>query len=78
MPSYTDPARAAKFNGTVLLDVVVSADGDMKSAKIIQGAPFGLNEMAMRAIRQWKFKPATRNGQPVPVIVMIEVTFRLY
>jgi TonB family protein len=77
-PSYTDPARAAKFTGTVLLDVVVSADGEAKSATIIQGAPFGLNENAMDTIRQWKFKPATRNGQPVPVMVMIEVTFRLY
>jgi TonB family protein len=77
-PSYTDPARAAKFNGTVLLDAVVSADGEAKSAKIVQGAPFGLNEKAMEAIRQWKFKPATRNSQPVTVMVMIEVTFRLY
>jgi TonB family protein len=77
-PSYTDPARAAKLNGTALLDVVVSANGETESATIVKGLPFGLNEKAIEAIHQWKFKPATRNGQPVPVMVMIEVTFRLY
>jgi TonB family protein len=77
-PSYTKPARAARFHGKVLLDVVVSANGDVKSATILQGVPFGLNDNAMEAVRQWKFKPATRDGQPVPVMVMIEVAFSLY
>jgi TonB family protein len=77
-PSYTDPARAAKLNGTALLDVVVSANGETESATMVRGLPFGLNDKAIEAIRQWKFKPATRNGQPVPVMVVIEVTFRLY
>jgi TonB family protein len=77
-PSYTDPARAAKLNGTALLDVVISANGETESATMVRGLPFGLNDKAIEAIRQWKFKPATRNGQPVPVMVVIEVTFRLY
>jgi protein TonB len=76
-PSYTDPAREANFQGTLLLDVVVSPNGGMKSAKIIRGLPFGLNDKAINAIRQWKFRPATLNGQPVTVQVMIELAFHL-
>ncbi len=77
-PSYTNPARAAKFQGTMLLDVIVSPDGEMKSASFIRGLPFGLNDKAVEALRRWKFRPATLNAQPVMVKVQIEVTFRLY
>jgi len=76
-PSYTHPAREANFQGTLLLDVVVSPNGEMKSAKIMRGLPFGLNDKAINAIRQWKFRPATLNGQPVTVQVMIELAFHL-
>jgi len=77
-PSYTNPARAAKFQGTMLLDVIVSPDGEMKSASFIRGLPFGLNDKAVEALRRWKFRPATLNAQPVMVKVQIEVTFLLY
>lgn len=77
-PSYTDPGRAAKFQGTILLDVVVSQEGQMKEARIVRGLPFGLNESAMNIIQSWRFKPAMRAGEPIQAAVMIEVSFHLY
>ena len=76
-PDYTDPAREAKFNGTVLLDVIVSAEGRLIEAKVSHGAPFGLNEEAIKAIRSWQFRPATKDGMAVTVQVPIEVVFHL-
>lgn len=76
-PSYTDPARQANFQGTLLLDVVVSPNGEMTSARIIRGLPFGLNAKAIDTIRQWKFRPSTLNGQPVAVKVTVEMAFHL-
>jgi len=77
-PSYTDPARVAKFQGTILLEVVVSSEGQMKEARIVRGLPFGLNESAMNIMQSWRFKPAMHGGEPVNAAVMIEVSFHLY
>ncbi len=77
-PSYTNPARGAKIEGTALFDVVVSAEGLVTDATILRGLPFGLNEAAMSAIRNWKFKPSTFEGKPITAMVQIEVTFHLY
>jgi len=77
-PSFTDPARLAKLNGTAILEVVVSAEGQVVQMRIVKGLPYGLNESAMEAVRNWKFRPATLNGEPITVKVTIEVTFRLY
>jgi TonB family protein len=77
-PGYTDPARAAKFQGIILLEVVVSQEGQMKEARIVRGLPFGLNEAAMNVLQNWKFKPAMRAGEPIQAAVMIEVSFHLY
>jgi len=76
-PSYTDPARVARINGTVLLRLTVSEEGRMTEARVVRGLPFGLNESAMKAVRDWQFKPAKRDGQSVTCMVMTEVTFRL-
>ena len=77
-PNYTNPAREAKFNGTVLLQVTVSEAGSTVESKVVRGVPFGLNEAAMNAIRDWKFNPARREGEPVTCMVTIEATFRLH
>jgi len=60
------------------LQVTVSAAGSTVESKVVRGVPFGLNEAAMNAMRDWKFKPATREGEPVTCMVMIEATFRLH
>ena len=77
-PSYTDAGREAKFTGNVLLQVSVSADGSVTEARVVRGVPFGLNQTAVDALREWKFRPATRGGEPVPASVMVETNFRLY
>jgi TonB family protein len=77
-PSYTDAGREAKFSGMVLLQVSVSAEGSVTEARVFRGVPYGLNQMAVDALREWKFRPATRGGESVPVSVMVETNFRLY
>lgn len=77
-PSYTDPARLAKLNGTAIIEVVVTAEGSAGAVRIVKGLPFGLNESAIEAVHNWKFRPSTLNGEPVTVRVPVEVMFRLY
>src|SRR5262245_23180126 len=76
-PPYTDEARANKISGQVLLEILVRADGSVDPAiVVVRGLGFGLDENAVETLRQWKFKPATRDGKPVDVRIPIEVTFR--
>lgn len=77
-PSFSPAARAAKFQGTVTLWVVLSAEGKIISAVPQSGLPFGLNEVAISAIQKWQINPATKDGQAVAVTVPIEMTFHLY
>jgi TonB family protein len=77
-PSYTDLARVAKINGTVVFNVLVSAEGEAKQMRPVKMLGYGLDEQAFFTIRRWKFKPAATQGNPIPVIVPIEVNFRIY
>jgi len=78
-PEYTDRARAAKYQGTVLLDVVVNADGHPGQIIVLKGPGLGLEENTIKAVKKWKFKPALGpDGNPATVKVNIEVTYRLY
>ena len=76
-PPYSDAARAAKFEGQVVLDAVVSEDGRVKWTRIVRGAPFGLNQEALNTVRQWKFKPGVHDGKPVSVLLPLDLGFRL-
>ena len=76
-PEYSEEARAAKYQGTVLLKVVVDVDGRAKDIQVLNGLGLGLDEKAVMAIQQWKFKPGERDGAPVPVQAQIEVNFKL-
>src|SRR5262249_35379931 len=78
-PSYTDAARRAKIAGTVLIEAVIGTDGVPRSLRIIRTLDdqFGLDQEALKAAAQWRFEPGTRDGQPVPVIVSMEMTFAL-
>jgi TonB family protein len=76
-PAYTEEARAEKISGTALLYVVIEPNGTASHIKLLKGLGFGLDEQAVDAINQWRFKPGTRNGVPVPVEATIEVNFRL-
>ena len=76
-PEYTEEARAAKFQGTVLLYTEISPEGRATNIKVSRSLGLGLDVKAIEAVRQWIFKPGTKDGQPVTVAATIEVNFRL-
>lgn len=76
-PRYTEAARANKIQGTVTMRVLVDAAGDVKQVKVVQGLPDGLTEQAIEAARQAKFKPAMKDGKPVPYWVIIQMDFNV-
>ncbi len=77
-PDYSDAARRAKYQGTVVLWVVVGADGRPHEISVRRSLGMGLDEKAVEAVRRWKFDPAKKDGQAVAVQISIEVNFRLY
>lgn len=78
-PEYSDEARKAKYQGTVLLDVTVTADGRVVNPMVIKGPGLGLEEKALAQVRNWKMRAALGpGGKPVNCRVQIEVTFHLY
>jgi TonB family protein len=76
-PEYTEEARAAKYQGTVLLYVEIDRDGNATNIKVQRSLGLGLDEKAVEAVKQWKFKPGYKDGTPVTVQATIEVNFRL-
>ena len=77
-PPYTPEARAAKLQGTFVSSVVIDDRGNVKDVQVKRSLDQGLDESAMQTMRTWKFKPATKDGKPVPVRVTVEVSFRLF
>jgi TonB family protein len=76
-PEYTQEARAAKYQGTVLVYVEVGPDGFAHNMQVVRGLGLGLDEKAVEAVGKWHFKPGSKNGVPVTVQATIEVNFRL-
>jgi protein TonB len=76
-PEYSEEARKAKFQGTVLLYVVVDEKGNPRDIKILRPLGLGLDQKAVEAVEKWKFSPGKKDGKPVPVQAQIEVNFRL-
>lgn len=77
-PEYSDEARKAKYQGTVLVWMIIEPSGETKDIRIVRPLGLGLDEKALAAIGTWKFEPARKDGKPVAVMVNVEVTFRLY
>ena len=77
-PEFSEEARKAKFQGTVVLWVIVGADGRTHDIRVYRSLGMGLDENAIEAIRQWRFEPGRKDGIPVAVQVNVEVNFRLY
>jgi periplasmic protein TonB len=78
-PAYTADAMRAKIQGAVWLECVVLPDGSVGDVRVVRSldSTFGLDQEAIRAAKQWRFQPGTRFGEPVPVLVTIELTFTL-
>jgi TonB family protein len=76
-PEYAERARLAKAQGTTLLYVQISPEGKATQLRVIRSLGMGLDEKAMEAVKQWRFRPGMKDGTPVTVEATIEVNFRL-
>lgn len=76
-PEYSEEARKAKYQGTVVLSVIIDATGKPTNLKVVRPLGLGLDEKAIEAVRKWRFRPGTKEGKPVAVYATIEVNFRL-
>ncbi len=76
---YTAEAKANRIEGNVFLDVIVLADGKVGDVKVAKSLDtiYGLDANAVKAMKQWEFKPGTKDGKPVAVRVHVEMTFSL-
>ena len=74
-PEYTQQAANARYDGTVVVRVVLQADGLGRDFKVVQPLGLGLDEKAIEAVKKFAFRPASRNGHPVEVTVGVSVTF---
>jgi TonB family protein len=77
-PEYSQAARAAKYQGLVIVGVIVGADGTISDIWVTKKAGLGLDQETVRAVRTWKFQPAVKAGKPVPVLASIQSQFHLY
>jgi protein TonB len=75
-PPYPALAKATRVQGTVRLNGIISRDGTVRSLELISGHPL-LVQAALNAVRTWLYEPARLNGQPVDVILVIDVNFKL-
>ena len=76
-PEYTDEARRAKIQGTVVLHIEVDTRGQAQNITVKQGLGLGLDERAIEAVRRWRFRPGYRNGKPSVTAALVQVNFRL-
>jgi len=77
-PEFSEEARKAKFSGNVQVYLWVDEQGNPTHVRVIRGVGMGLDEKAVEAVRQYKFKPATQNGKPVKVDLYIDVNFQIF
>jgi TonB family protein len=76
-PQYTEEARKAHWKGTVVLEAVIRKDGSCTIVRVVRALGLGLDESAIDALKQWRFRPATLDGTPVDVSLNVEVNFNL-
>jgi TonB family protein len=76
-PEYSEEARKARYQGVVTLYIQVDPDGRARNMRVLHSLGMGLDERALEAVKQWRFKPGMKDGRPVTVEALIEVAFRL-
>ena len=78
-PQYTSDAMRARIQGAVFLEVVVNADGAVGDVRVVRSLDrlYGLDDEAVKAVKMWRFAPGARDGQPVPVLLTIEMAFTM-
>jgi len=76
-PRYTEAARKIRFEGVVVLSLLIDTNGQVTGITVLRGLPFGLTENAVSAAQQWRFEPCTFNGNPVSVRYTLTIQFRI-
>ncbi len=76
-PQYTEIARKARVQGVVIVQAIIDKQGNVTNVKVLKGLSMGLDDEAVKAIKKWKFEPATLNGKPVDVFYNLTVNFQL-
>ena len=76
-PRYPEEARANRVSGIVILETVIDRTGAVRDVQVLKPLPFGLDQAAVEAVRQWQFVPGTLDGEPVDVIFNLTVNFKL-
>ena len=76
-PEFSEEARKAKYQGTVVLAIEVDRAGHPANIRVLRGLGMGLDERAIQAVAQWRFRPGLQNGKPVVTAAIVEVNFRL-
>jgi protein TonB len=77
-PEFSEEARRAKFMGIVTVNLVVDQNGNPQNVHLLRGVGMGLDEKAIEAVKQYKFKAARYNGKPVAVQLNVEVNFQIF
>jgi TonB family protein len=77
-PEYSSRAARKKIQGNVFLSLIVNADGTARDLKVTQSLDKDLDNKALECVRKWKFEPATKDGTPVAMRIVVEVNFHLY
>jgi TonB family protein len=77
-PEFTEQARAANLQGNVEIQLIVDSEGNPQNIRVIRHLGMGLDEKAMEAVRQYRFKPAMYQGHPVAVQIVIDLAFHLH
>jgi TonB family protein len=77
-PQFSEQARKAKFNGIVLINLIVDTNGMPQNVHILRGVGMGLDEKAVEAVKQYVFQPAMEGGKPVPVQLNVEVNYQIF
>ena len=79
MPAYTADAMRARAQGVVTIECVVEPNGECGDVRVVRAfkPPHGLDQEAVAAARRWRFQPGTRDGQPVPVVVNLQIEFNI-
>lgn len=75
---FSDEARRQKYQGVCTISLIVDAQGNPQAIRVVRPIGFGLDEKAVAAVQRYRFKPATKNGRPVPVRITVAVNFRLF
>ncbi len=76
-PEYTEVARLARIQGTVVVQAIIDKAGQVREVEVIEGLPLGLSEAAVKTMKSWRFEPALSQGKPVEVYYVLSVNFRL-